>query len=62
MQDDLIRAAAGMMSESRFAIIIVDSATALFRTEFTGRGELAMRQNQLGVVIAPFQLIDVYKS
>lgn len=47
-QDDLIKVAAGMMSESRFAIIIVDSATALFRTEFTGRGELAPRQNQLG--------------
>ena len=48
-QDDLIKAAAGMMSDARFAIVIVDSATALFRTEFVGRGELASRQNQLGM-------------
>ncbi len=37
-----------MMSDARFAIVIVDSATALLRTEFVGRGELASRQNQLG--------------
>eukprot|EP00208_Stichococcus_sp_RCC1054_P001661 CAMPEP_0206145472 /NCGR_PEP_ID=MMETSP1473-20131121/27460_1 /ASSEMBLY_ACC=CAM_ASM_001109 /TAXON_ID=1461547 /ORGANISM="Stichococcus sp, Strain RCC1054" /LENGTH=267 /DNA_ID=CAMNT_0053541703 /DNA_START=127 /DNA_END=927 /DNA_ORIENTATION=- len=47
-QDELIKAAAGMMSDARFAVVIVDSATALFRTEFVGRGELASRQNQLG--------------
>ena len=37
-----------MMAESRFALVIVDSATALYRSEFNGRGELAARQIQLG--------------
>lgn len=47
-QGDLLMAAASMLSESRFAVIIVDSATALYRVEYLGRGELAGRQNQLG--------------
>ena len=40
--------AAAMLSESRFALIVVDSATALYRTEFNGRGELSVRQISLG--------------
>ncbi|KZW01950.1 Rad51-domain-containing protein [Exidia glandulosa HHB12029] len=32
----------------RFALLIVDSATALYRTDFNGRGELSARQNHLG--------------
>ncbi|XP_015794532.1 DNA repair protein RAD51 homolog 1 [Tetranychus urticae] len=36
--------AAVMMSESRYALLIVDSATALYRTDYSGRGELAARQ------------------
>jgi DNA repair protein RAD51 len=36
-----------MMSESRFALLIVDSATALYRTDFSGRGELSARQMHL---------------
>lgn len=35
------------MSESRFALLIVDSATALYRTDFSGRGELSARQTHL---------------
>lgn len=37
-----------MLAESRFALVIVDSATALYRSEFNGRGELAARQIHLG--------------
>jgi DNA repair protein RAD51 len=33
---------------SRFALVVVDSATALFRTDYQGRGELADRQQNLG--------------
>ena len=36
--------AAAMMSESRYAIVIVDSATACYRTDYSGRGELSARQ------------------
>lgn len=43
-QSQLLVAAASMMAESRFALVVVDSATALYRSEFMGRGELATRQ------------------
>ena len=32
------------MSESRYAIVIVDSSTACYRTDYSGRGELSARQ------------------
>jgi|EP00945_MAST-04E_sp_MAST-4E-sp1_P006319 DNA repair protein RAD51 len=46
-QMELLKHAAAMMSESRYALLVIDSATALFRTDFTGRGELAERQQKL---------------
>lgn len=54
-QLELLSAAAAMMAEARFAIIIVDSATALYRTEYEGRGELAARQNHLGKFLRGLQ-------
>jgi DNA repair protein RAD51 len=36
-QFSLLSMAASILAESRFALIIVDSATALFRTEYLGR-------------------------
>ena len=35
-------------SPERYRLLIVDSVMGLFRTEFTGRGELAERQQKLG--------------
>lgn len=35
------------MAEDRYALLIVDSATALYRTDFSGRGELSARQMSL---------------
>ncbi|KAF9331235.1 recombinase rad51 [Podila minutissima] len=43
-QMQLLVQAAGMMSESRFSLLVVDSATSLYRTDFSGRGELSARQ------------------
>eukprot|EP01012_Entosiphon_sulcatum_P025038 TRINITY_DN302_c0_g1_i1.p1 TRINITY_DN302_c0_g1~~TRINITY_DN302_c0_g1_i1.p1 ORF type:complete len:354 (+),score=74.67 TRINITY_DN302_c0_g1_i1:41-1063(+) len=43
-QMQLLVQASAMMVESRFALLIVDSATALFRTDYSGRGELNARQ------------------
>ena len=43
----LLTQAAAMMSESRYAIVIVDSATACYRTDYSGRGELSARQMAL---------------
>lgn len=46
-QMQLLIQASAMMADSRFALVIVDSATALFRTDYSGRGELAARQQEL---------------
>ncbi|KAK2520489.1 Rad51 [Columba livia] len=46
-QTQLLYQASAMMAESRYALLIVDSATALYRTDYSGRGELAARQMHL---------------
>lgn len=46
-QTQLIIQASAMMTESRYALLIVDSATGLYRTDYTGRGELNSRQIHL---------------
>ena len=46
-QMQLLQMAAALMVEHRYAVLVVDSATALFRTDYTGRGELAERQQKL---------------
>lgn len=46
-QLSLLIQASAMMSESRFALLIVDSSTALYRTDYNGRGELSARQMHL---------------
>ena len=47
-QMELLAEAAALMCETRFALLIVDSATALYRTDYNGRGELSERQMHLG--------------
>ena len=47
-QLQLLVQAASMMVESRYSLLVVDSATALYRTDYSGRGELAERQQHLG--------------
>ena len=46
-QFKLLEQAAGMMAESRYSLLIVDSVMALFRTDYSGRGQLADRQGSL---------------
>ncbi|XP_039257177.1 DNA repair protein RAD51 homolog A [Styela clava] len=46
-QTQLLVQAAAMMSETRYALLIIDSATALYRTDYSGRGELSARQMHL---------------
>ncbi|XP_050726587.1 DNA repair protein RAD51 homolog A-like [Eriocheir sinensis] len=46
-QSTLLIQAAAMMAESRYALCIVDSAMALYRTDYAGRGELSARQMHL---------------
>lgn len=46
-QSQLLVQASAMMSEARYSLLIVDSATALYRTDYSGRGELSARQMHL---------------
>jgi DNA repair protein RAD51 len=46
-QTQLLIVAASLFAETRFSCIIVDSATALYRSEYNGRSELNARQNHL---------------
>ncbi|XP_065344931.1 DNA repair protein RAD51 homolog 1 [Cloeon dipterum] len=46
-QTQLLVQAGAMMADSRYALLLVDSATALYRTDYSGRGELSARQMHL---------------
>lgn len=54
-QMQLLTMAAAMMSESRYALLIVDSSTNLYRTDYSGRGELSARQMHLGQFLRNLQ-------
>ena len=46
--------AAERLAEERFAVVIVDSLMALFRVDYQGRGELAVRQQKLNVHLSQY--------
>lgn len=54
-QQQLLLQASAMMAENRFALIVVDSATALYRTDYQGRNELAARQVHLAKFLRSLQ-------
>jgi DNA repair protein RAD51 len=56
-QEKLLVEAAAVFCESRYALLVVDSATGLFRTDYTGRGELAERQQALNRFLRKLQRI-----
>eukprot|EP01084_Bolivina_argentea_P014004 26199_1 len=61
LQSKLISEAAQMMTKTHYALVIVDSATALFRSEYIGRGELSVRQQTLGKFLRSLlQLCDIF--
>eukprot|EP01114_Cavostelium_apophysatum_P021174 TRINITY_DN7307_c0_g1_i1.p1 TRINITY_DN7307_c0_g1~~TRINITY_DN7307_c0_g1_i1.p1 ORF type:complete len:353 (-),score=107.01 TRINITY_DN7307_c0_g1_i1:1-1059(-) len=51
-QLQLITEIAAKMVEEPFRLLIVDSITALFRVDYSGRGELAERQQKLGQMVS----------
>jgi len=60
-QMKLLVQASQMMAGSRFALMIVDSATALYRTDYSGRGQLADRQMHLAQFLRQLlRLADEY--
>eukprot|EP00899_Mesostigma_viride_P014743 jgi/Mesvir1/2326/Mv19352-RA.1 len=54
-QSRLLIEASALMADSRFCLMVVDSVTALYRTEFNGRGELSARQMHLGRFLRSLQ-------
>mmetsp|Transcript_17233 Transcript_17233/g.50188 ORF Transcript_17233/g.50188 Transcript_17233/m.50188 type:complete len:345 (-) Transcript_17233:735-1769(-) len=54
-QMELLKQASALMSEDRFVLLVVDSATAHFRTDYQGRGELSERQQQLAQFLRQLQ-------
>ncbi|KAH0472509.1 MAG: uncharacterized protein KVP18_004717 [Porospora cf. gigantea A] len=65
----LILVAAAKMVEEHFSLLVIDSIMALFRVDFTGRGELADRQQQLGKTLSrimkiaeQFNIVVVYTN
>ena len=61
LQLGYLEEAAALMASQRYAILIVDSATALYRTDYIGRGELAARQQHLALFLRRLQkLCDVF--
>ncbi|KAJ5587706.1 DNA recombination/repair protein RecA monomer-monomer interface [Penicillium hispanicum] len=60
-QLQLLNQASQMMCETRFSLLVVDSATSLYRTDFNGRGELSSRQMHLAKFMRALQnLADVF--
>jgi len=55
----LVEAASIMVNdEDRFALIVVDSIMGVFRVDYSGRGELSERQQNLGRVMSKLQKIS----
>jgi meiotic recombination protein DMC1 len=51
-QANIITLAAAKMMEDTFSLLIIDSIMALFRVDFSGRGELSERQQVLGKTLS----------
>lgn len=61
-QSQLLIQAAAMMSENKYGLMIVDSAMALYRSDFSGRGELGARQMHLAKFLRMLmRLADEYR-
>jgi DNA repair protein RAD51 len=56
-QTKLLVQSAALMWENKFALLIIDSATALYRTDYSGRGELSSRQMHLAKFLRMLQRI-----
>lgn len=60
-QTELLVEAGAIMADSVFALVIVDSVTNLYRSDYSGRGELAARQTHLCRFLRALQkLCDTY--
>ncbi len=60
-QIDLLPTVAAKMAEDQFRLLIVDSLTSVFRTDFSGRGELAERSDQTYIHTSISIYIYIYR-
>lgn len=61
-QNKLLVEAAALMSTEKYSLLIVDSATALYRSDYYGRGELNTRQINLAKYLRSLlKLADIYQ-
>ncbi|KAI5185294.1 DNA repair protein RAD51 [Nematocida homosporus] len=59
--DELLIKATALLSQDNYKLLIVDSPMCLYRTDFSGRGELATRQIALGRFLRSLhKLADIY--
>jgi len=56
-QNKLLFQVCALMAENKYSLLIVDSATALYRTDYNGRGELSARQMSLAKFLRNLQKI-----
>lgn len=56
-QMSILEPLAAMMAEDQFRLVIMDSITGCFRTDFTGRGELSERQQRLGLHLSKLRKV-----
>jgi DNA repair protein RAD51 len=54
-QTQLLVTASALMAEHPYAVVIVDSATCLYRTDYSGRGELSARQMHMAKFLRALQ-------
>ena len=52
----------GRMDEGPFAMVIIDSVTSLFRVDYIGRGELSVRQQNLGQMLSKLMLSKLWPN
>lgn len=48
MQTELLEGLASNFASNEYRLLIIDSVMALYRTDYSGRGELSERQQVLG--------------
>jgi len=54
-QNKLLVQAAALMCQETYSLLVVDSATNLYRTDYSGRGELSSRQMHLAKFLRSIQ-------
>jgi DNA repair protein RAD51 len=58
-QFNLVKESCSILSNSNHSLLIIDSCTSLYRSDYDGRGELSIRQQHLAVFLRLIQKIAI---